>query len=154
MRRLGFTSFELSVVLAVVAFLLILLSSSGPARPHRLDDRFGYLPLAFVLLWGIDRCVRHFRKDPMKAGLVASAIVLVVLQLLFRRWGMYVKDHLLLNSSIDPFYWEALLTCAISLPFAAVLAMLFIAAFRENSTQAELGPPKRGDLGRPTTDGR
>jgi hypothetical protein len=42
---------------------------------------------------------------------------------------MSVKEWLL-TSQIAPFYWEALLTFAMSLPMMLAMGMLFVAAFR------------------------
>jgi prepilin-type N-terminal cleavage/methylation domain-containing protein len=63
MRRFGFTLTELMVVVTIVACLVLLAVASDPQRVHRLDDRFGLMPLGLVLFWGLGLAIREARKD-------------------------------------------------------------------------------------------
>jgi hypothetical protein len=94
-----------------------------------LDDRVGLVPLGLVLVWGIGLAARLARTDRLRATLIAGAVALTAAPLGYRRWGMGVKEWLL-GSAVDPYFWEALLTLAMSLPMTAAFGLLLWAASR------------------------
>jgi hypothetical protein len=127
------------VVTTVLACAVLLCVGADPQRAHRLDDRFGLMPLGLVLCWGVGLAIREARKDRIRSCLVIGAVLATVCPLMNRRWAMSVKEWLL-ASQIAPFYWEALLTFATSLPMTIALGLLFAAAFRRKTLDAVVDP--------------
>lgn len=128
MNRRGFSSVELLVTWSIVAVIVIVTLSSHPRQSPRLDDRFGLLPLGLVLLWGTAIALKHAKANILRTSFVLAAILAIVLPHFFRRWGMSVKVWLL-ESPIDPFYWEACLTFVMALPLTLAIGLLLASVY-------------------------